>query len=337
MVTNSLRRGALSLGLLLAFPAVSFGQTTPPLQPPSSSDVDEHLRRGVDFRRAGQDEDAAREFEAAYRAAPEARIAAQLGLARQALGQWLDADRLLREALAAPDDAWVTRNRAALEGALTMVARHVGTLVVRGNVPGAEVLVEGTVVATLPMPEPVRVLAGTLSMDVRAPGHVTVSRRVIIDPGMHARESVELRPVENPAPPTTTPSLPAVTNPVVTPHPVPVAPARPHSALRPWGIASLAGSGVALAVGLVGLIVREDAAVRFNNNCPPQPQPGDDTCEGLQETESSWGTVSVVALPVSAVLAVTGTVLMVLPARTSHRTAWRCLPTGAGIACGATF
>lgn len=109
------------------------------------------LRRGVELRRQGDDAAALAAFTAAYAALPDARAAAQLATTHQALGHWVEADRLLGEALAAASDPWIVRGtRAALAAAAAEIARHLGTLDVVGETVGAEALLDGRVVGRLP-------------------------------------------------------------------------------------------------------------------------------------------------------------------------------------------
>ncbi|MFO0607938.1 MAG: PEGA domain-containing protein [Polyangiales bacterium] len=327
----------LSLALLafaLALPSLAGAQPAP---------FEEHLRRGVELRRAGRDLESIAEFEAAHRLSPEPRASAQLGLACQAVGRWLDADRLLREALAAPDDAWVARNRTALDRALAVVAGHVGRLEVSGDVPGAEVRVDGALVGTLPMAAPAPVLAGLVTLDVTAPSHEPVSRRFTVEPGALVRESVTLRPV---APAVVTPPVaPPVVAPPVVPPPVvppPAAPSRSTARLA-WGIASLAGGAVALGLGGVALGLRDDAADRYNTHSPGCPAPGTaaegSDCADLESTERAWRTTAWVAFPVGAALVTTGALLLLLPPRREGRASVQCAPdvASAGLACAGRF
>jgi tetratricopeptide (TPR) repeat protein len=321
------------LALTVALPSLAAAQPAP---------FEEHLRRGVELRRAGRDLESIAEFEAAHRLSPEPRTSAQLGLACQAVGRWLDADRLLREALAAPDDAWVTRNRAALDRALAVVAGHVGRLEVSGDVPGAEVRVDGSLVATLPMAAPAPVLAGLVTLDVTAPGHEPVSRRFTVEPGALVRESVTLRPAAPTVvtPPVVTPPTPLIVAPPVVPPPVP--PSRSTARLA-WGIASLAGGAVALGLGGLALGLRDDAADRYNTHSPGCPAPGTAAegtdCADLESTERAWRTTAWVAFPVGAALVTTGALLLLLPPRREGRAGVQCAPVvaGAGLACAGRF
>lgn len=309
--------------------------------------VEGHLRRGVELRRAGHDDEALAEFVEAHRLAPGPRTCAQLGLARQAVGDWLDADRLLRESLASPDDPWVSRNRASLEAVLAVTATHVGTLDVRANVPGAEVRLDGVTVATLPAREPLRVLAGMVSMEVSAPGHVTVLRRFVVDPGASVRESVELRPeAPPPAPPVAPPApvvvvpAPAPPPPVRAPRPAVRAPARPW--WRRWAWAPTAVGGAALGLAGVAVALREDAAVRYNaadNRCPPAPMPpSPGVCAGIADTAATWEAVAWSAGVAGAALLATGVTMFALP--TGGRrggVSFGCAPTGPGVDCTLRF
>src|SRR3982751_2270792 len=72
-----------------------------------ADDAEPLIRRGIELRRAGRDAEALEQFRQANQLAPSPRAAAQIGLAEQALGRWLDADGHLRAALAAPSDPWI--------------------------------------------------------------------------------------------------------------------------------------------------------------------------------------------------------------------------------------
>ncbi len=322
--------GALVVCALV--PRRALGQTPDGGQNTAADPVEEHLRRGVALRRAGHDDEAVAEFVEAYRLAPGPRTAAQLGLVRQATGAWLDADRLLRESLASPDDPWVSRNLAALQSMLAVTGTHLGTLEVRANVPGARVRLDGVEVATLPLREPLRVLSGVVSLDVSAPGHVTVSRRFVVDPGATVRESVDLRP-EAPAP-----SVPVVAPAVIVPPKRRDAPTD-EPASRPWwrrwAWAPTVAGGAALALSGVALIAREDGAVRYNSaRCPPPPPPSPGNCADLADAATTWEGVAWAAGITGVALVTTGVVLFLLPVRRANRgAALVCLPTVAGASC----
>lgn len=142
---------------------------------PAESAEEALIREGVALRREGRDDEAAAVLRRAWSLRRSPRASGQLALAEQALGRWARAEPLLLAALAAPDDAWVERNRAVLEGALAVARRHLGTLEVRGC-DGATLRVDGERVE--PAPGGLRVAAGTARVTCERPGGESVARVV---------------------------------------------------------------------------------------------------------------------------------------------------------------
>ncbi|MBX7195077.1 MAG: PEGA domain-containing protein [Sandaracinaceae bacterium] len=127
------------------------------------------LRRGVDARVHGDDAGALAAFEEAHALAPElGRVTAQLGLAHQALGHWLEAEALLERGLAS-DDPWIGRNREAIEGSLAIVRGHLATLEITAPA-GASVRVDDEPEGQAP-PRSVRVVEGTHRLRASLAGH----------------------------------------------------------------------------------------------------------------------------------------------------------------------
>ena len=98
-----------------------------------NADADAAIEAGVSLRRQGRNEEALESFQRAYRLAPNPRAQAQMGLARQAIGQWANAESDLLEALKHPGDPWIARQRKVLEGAVVAIRRHLGGLAVTGK------------------------------------------------------------------------------------------------------------------------------------------------------------------------------------------------------------
>lgn len=174
----------------------------------AASRADELLERGIEARRKGRDAEALERFREAYKIDPSPRALAQMGLAEQALGQWMIASQHLRRALSTTDDPWIRKHGAALEQALTEIDSHLGQLDITGIPAGADVLVDGEWVGTLPFSEPLRVSIGTIVVDVRREGYVPVSRPVKVSANIPGREYFSLRPVAPTAvaPPPATPA-----------------------------------------------------------------------------------------------------------------------------------
>lgn len=157
-------------------------------------DPDALIQRGVELRRARDDAAALTLFQRAYQLRNTPRALAQIGLAEQALGMWLAADRHIRQALETSGDRWIQKNRATLDHALGEIAKHMGHVEVRGTPAGAEVRIDGDLVGTLPLTSAVGAAVGEIAIEVRAPGYLPIVRRAQVVGGGLARESVALRP-----------------------------------------------------------------------------------------------------------------------------------------------
>lgn len=227
--------------------------------------VDALIHEGVELRRSHRDLEALAVFRRAYDQSRGPRALAQMALAEQALGRWVEAEAHLLTALAATDP-WIARSRATLEAALAVIGHHLGGLWIDGTVSGAEIYVEGQRVATLPMAGAARVVAGSVSVEVRAPGYESVTRLVTVPAGEEAREVVGLnRAAADPSRSrvasamTTTPSATETT-------------ARPGGTARVLAWVSLGGAAVGVAAGVVALVIREGAVAQYNQDpaCPGQ-------------------------------------------------------------------
>jgi hypothetical protein len=158
-----------------------------------AADPEELIRQGIDLRRSDRDADALQLFQRAYEIQKVPKALAQIGLAEQALGKWGAADRHLRQAIESIDDAWILKNRAAIDGALKMIGSHVGRLDVRGSPAGADVRLDAELIGQLPLPGPVSVTAGGIAIEVRAPGYFPIARSTTVAPGHLIREAFSLQ------------------------------------------------------------------------------------------------------------------------------------------------
>lgn len=250
---------AFALALALASSA-AHGQT---------EGVDALIHEGVELRRSHHDLEALAVFRRAYDQSRGPRALAQMALAEQALGRWVEAEAHLRTALAS-GDPWVARSRATLEAALAVIGRHLGGLWVEGGVPGAEVLLDGERIAVLPLTEPVRVVAGSLTVTVRSEGYGTVTRHVVVPPGGDAREEVRLARLAD----TSTPGLGTQPPSLLRASATRSDTATPGGTQRALGWAAGAGALAGVGVGLTFLVLREGDVSTFNDSsCPPMSDP----------------------------------------------------------------
>lgn len=223
--------------------------------------AEELLERGVELRRTDQDAEALVVFRQALELAPNSsRAQAHLGTTYQAIGRWVLADEFLSKALAHTADPYVNRHRKALEQARDFVRDHLGLLEVSGGPAGAEVLLNGQAIGTLPMSEPVRVPVGSYQMEVSLAGHYGVNLPVRISRQALTRELVELLPLS--AGGRGRVGAAALPDPG-SPRGVELEPSS-GAGWVPW---TLAGAGVVAAgVGTVALIQRQRHADRWNDD-----------------------------------------------------------------------
>ena len=302
--------------------------------------ADALLREGVELRKEGRESEALERFRQAYAIQPSARALGQMGLAAKSIRLYVEAERYLEDALAAAGEPWVVQNRAALEQALEIVARQLASLTVRSNVGGAELVVNGAVVATLPLERPVRVLAGAAHVQVRAPGHAPSESDATLPAGsttVLSFELVPLAPAPAPAPRSTAApvrSAPRSERPAPEPEPRP--------SLRPWIYAAAGVGVVGIGVGTVFGVMTLTKKSERDELCGPEPKCTSD--EGVEldreaRTAALWSNVSfgagLVGLGAAAVL------LLVEPSSKATAPAPKLAagvtPAGGFVACSFRF
>ena len=322
-----------------------------------NAEVERLLRQGIVLRQRGDAGAALASFEQAHQIARTPRTLAQVALAEQALGRWVAAEAHLREALRSADDPWITRNRAALDGALGVVAQHVGQVVVRCDVDGAAVRVAGQYAGDCPLAAPAHVEAGEVEVSAFREG-ASAQERVRVTAGETAFVTLQLRrsvavpaaPAEPPvvALPATPLAAPAPPDPPPTPLPPTVLPpsaAEPGSAQRTWGWVTLVFGVIGLGVGGVGTGVRIDGVADYNDpsfRCPSPDSrnigyPCSDFLDQMDRGETlQWaGFISGGALTLTGIL-----LLATAPSRpATARARFGCGrgPGDLGVACAGTF
>jgi hypothetical protein len=165
----------------LALPMAAHAQT--------ASDAESLIELGVQARTERRDSDALALFRRAYDAEHSARGLAQIGLAEQALGNWVDAEKHLVAAIATENDAWIEKRRGALTSALEVVQSKLASIEVRCEEANAELFLNGNAVGPLPLP-PQRVPAGTVVVELRAEGFNPLHEALALE----SRQSVLLEP-----------------------------------------------------------------------------------------------------------------------------------------------
>lgn len=294
----------------------------------ADDDAETLITKGVELREKGKDEEALVVFKKAYAKVPSPRARAQVALAEQALGMWVAAETDLVAALASESDPWITKNRAALDGALGVIRRHIGSLEVRGA-DGAEVVVDGAPVGVASAGASFRVEAGRRTLEVRSKGHHPTTRAVEVPAGGVARETITLVAVANGngndgGGGGGGGSLRGRRD----------GDDDPGRGQRLLGWAFIGTGGALLATGGVGLLIRRGIVDDYNTNCPGLGAAQPAGCDDKVESARTWNTVSIVSLVAGGVFALGGVALMITapsaPSRSAHI---RCTFGG----CAGTF
>ena len=330
------------------------------------------IRRGVELRRAGKDQEALEEFRKAYAQARSPRALAQIGLAEQALGRWADAEGDLEEAMKNKGDPWIRKNATILSGAVEVIRRHLGSLEVIGPA-GAELRIDGRVAGTLPLKKPARVPIGNLTVELRQEGFFPGTRPVSITAGELTRESIDLQPL--PVAPPPPPKLPP--GPASGPAAggtagggsdlsgIPPPPQRlpDHDVdgaaettggrtwQRPLAWTTAVGALLGGAAGVTALVLRNGAVTDANNlmcnvgngTVAPVDPANKGRCIDIADRGERWRVTALVSFSAAGALAIASAILFVTApssaAPATRTTALVCAPTlaTAGVACHLRF
>lgn len=310
--------------------------------------------QGRAARQSQHDEEALELFRRSWALCHAPRSLARVALAEAALGRWLDAEAHLTESLGVVGDPWIEGNRAELEGALSGVRRRLGDLTLAGDRPSSSVELNGRPAGRWPEQRRYRVVAGTVVIGIRSPGHVDFLRTIEVAGGGMAREEVLLvrRPSERDA---VTPSEAGARGgqavaPTAETRLPPTRSSQPGvSALRIAGWATVAGAAVAAAVGLTGTLLQGSAFSEYEGAECAAVRAGAPVDEATYAQCSAYRDEGIArqrrndALQLggyiaSGALAVTGAVLLFLPAPARRSAMW-CAPSVAhpGVACALRF
>jgi len=266
------------------------------------------MEKGIQLRREHRDAEALAIFRRAHSANPTPRALAQIALAEQALGQWVEAERDLRTALNAVDDDWIANHRAALTEELDTLGNHLGTLTVKANSATGVVSLNGVKVGELPLTS-VRVPSGSLRIEVVSPGYHPAVRIIQVGAGAVVSEELRLTELEKSPPPAALEpdsgaagreaGAPALHHtPEITPRPAAGSSADEMRRVFAWG--SLGTAGIFLGGAIAAQVVGADRATKYNDDaqCMYGDLSRDERCgvyRGQAETAQTVATVGFVA------------------------------------------
>jgi hypothetical protein len=314
-MTSQAGLGALLLAILLSWTCALAAQ----------DESAELIARGVALRKQGQDAAALREFQRAYELNPTPRARAQVALAQQALGAWLDAEQGLVAAMSAPNDDWIQHNRPYLEQALQTVQGHLASVWLDVNVRGAKLRIGGVPVGESPLTAAVRVVAGDTTVEAEADGYAKFTQALVTTAGADMHVTLTLIALAPAAPqPVVTQGTAAISGEErATPAtPRAWAPARQYevepngSGMRTAGTVALIGGGVVLSGALAAYLVREYHASRYND---PSFCTAEYDCSGYARVVKTAQTLAVTGAVLGGLAVAAGVVLILAaPSETSY-------------------
>ncbi len=167
------------LALVFLASAVTLTPASATAQPPADTsaltdEARELYRKGMDRYQARQYAQAQASFLAAFALMKHWSIAAALGDCEIKLGRFRDAAEHLSFALRQMPTDPSAQQRADVAQALEEARKHVAVLQVDVDLPGAEVLVNGSSVGKAPIDQDVFVEPGTIAVEARYAGHQPV-------------------------------------------------------------------------------------------------------------------------------------------------------------------
>lgn len=311
-------------------------------------DAEALVREGVELRRAGRDAEALEAFQRAYAVQPSARARAQVALAEQALGRWVEAEAGLAAALAEAIDPWIVRNEPSLRDALERVRDALGTLHIETEREGAAIWVNGEQVGSSPLPAGLRVPAGVVRVELFERGQRTASTELEVAPRAEINAkltapspageaaAVHSAAAEAPAAAAPPPPPPAAEAPQARAATARVDSASAHGPPRWLGYGLAAVAGGLIATGVVAHVKRDDEAASYNDDatCFYGSLTRDQRCAHYRESSETAQTIAITAYALGAVALSGALVVLLWPDAPPDDRHVACIDVGMGANSG---
>lgn len=170
-----------------------------------------HFDAGVTAFEARAFADALREFQAAYRIAPHPAVKVNIANCHEQLGNPVAALTHFEEFLAESENPPMAQ-RTQVERAIERLNEQVGFVRLSVQPPTARVRVDGRAIAPSLLAAPVRLEAGSHSVEARAGGYLTGAREFVVEPGATVDLALSLDAIPAAAEPALSPAPPLRTH-----------------------------------------------------------------------------------------------------------------------------
>jgi tetratricopeptide (TPR) repeat protein len=179
---------------------------------------DGFLKKGDYYTKRKKAEQAKAEYEralAAYSKAfdlvPNPKIYYPMAIAEEKLAKWVEVATHLRTFLAQAPDA-DAKMRADAEKRLENAKLSIGVLALTIQPDGAQVTIDGNVVGTAPLADPLFLPPGEFAMSITADGYKPIEQKLTIEAGSESERTFELESaaviIDTPRPPPPPPEIP---------------------------------------------------------------------------------------------------------------------------------
>jgi hypothetical protein len=278
--------------LLLALACATSGSPAGAQQPASPvtaamDKADELYRQGNDAYKQNRLKDAYNFYRDAWNLKKSYDIAGNLGAVELAINMPRDAAEHLLHSLrqfpanGKPEARDKTRQR--LEEAL----KQIGTLVIKANVDGADILIDGKSIGKAPLEQEVFVEAGARRVEAKFEGYESAQQQLQVGKGSTHQVALKLKKSAPPPPVVVTPTRPSWTVPVI------VVGASLTVASIGTGIGLMWASGDkgTDADNLLQTIKTDPTTMNRTNPCPAEPR-----CASLKDLRADHDTFNNVAI-----------------------------------------
>ena len=192
MTSSALRaRRALALvllGSLALTPGPSLGA------PSRSSEAKTRFERALKLYDEKDFSGALAEFSRANELSPSSIVLYDIAQCYEAMGRPVDAKNTLTQLIAGgPSGGELSRAKAMLQ----RLEQRIGTIVVEGGTPGAQVEIDGLRVGTLPLSTPLSVASGARILTVVATGFAPYRTELVVAAQAETKHAVKLLPTES--------------------------------------------------------------------------------------------------------------------------------------------
>lgn len=193
------RFAALALASIALFASASAAVAQPAAAPTATpattkDEAKQRYLKGVELFEEGDYQAALIEFKRSYELVPKHEVLYNIGQVHFQLQDYASALKALERYLQEGDRKIPAARRSDVERDLEKLRSRIATLVVKTNLPGADVLVDGVKVGTTPLREPLLLSSGKRRIEATKEGFRTASTTEELA-GQEQREiALELRP-----------------------------------------------------------------------------------------------------------------------------------------------